>query len=218
MASRSLAKVLGRLSLLPNNKGGARLDVGINASSKIAFVKLAAANGTAYYVWTTNDGRVKVSTSEPTANTDGLTVDTSVVDSTTPTVPVGTRIRDNNGNEFIYMQGVTGVDATHNWVSFDENYVTTLLTAGAKGRVAIAMAVIDATTKYGWFQVYGKNTIAGTDAVSDNGVPYIDATAGRIDDAAVTGDVVQGAMIRSADNTNIATVELNYPFVNTKMG
>lgn len=139
--------------------------------------------------------------------------DTSIVD-TEARHTVGTCGFDKDGNQYVYMQGVTGVDSTHNWVSYDELYVTTLLAANAKGRVGVAMATIDATTKFGWFQIYGKNTIAGSDAVADNATLYIDATAGRVDDAAVTGDLVVGAIGRSTDaSTNIMTVELNYPMV-----
>lgn len=147
-----------------------------------------------------------------------LSSDTSVVD-TEQQHPLGTRARDKDGNEYIYLKGITGVDSTHNWVTYDEDGVTALLTAGAKGRVAVFMAAVDANTKFGWAQIYGKNTIAGTDAVADNALLYIDATNGRVDDAAVTGDLVQGAVSRSTDaSLNIATVELSYPIVNTKVG
>ncbi len=132
---------------------------------------------------------------------------------------LGTKARDENGNEYIYLKGVSGVDSTHNWVSFDEDYVTTLLAANAVGRVAIFMAAIDATTKFGWAQIYGKNTIGGSDAIATDKQMYIDATAGRVDDAAVTGDIVLGAISRSTDaSTNIATFELNHPFVSDVLG
>ena len=144
---------------------------------------------------------------------------TSDIDTSAVNTP-GTIARDSAGNVYIYMQGVASLDATHNVVSYDENYVPSLIAAGAKGRVAVAMAVLNsATATFGWYQIFGKNTITGSDAVADNGVPYIDATAGRIDDAAVTGDCIQGMMIRSTDaSSNVCTTELNYPFVNTKLG
>jgi hypothetical protein len=211
-----LSDVLGELKLLPGNN--ASYDVGVS-STGIPFTQLKSLNGTTYYVYITNDGRLKVNTSEPTLGTEGTTITLTQVDSTTPTVPVGTQIVDNSGNRYIYAQGVANIDATHNWVSFDADYVTTLLAANAVGRVGVAMAVIDATTKYGWFQVYGKSTTAATDAVATNKAVYIDATAGRVDDAAVTGDLVVGAWTRSTDaSTNIATVELNYPQVTDILG
>lgn len=136
--------------------------------------------------------------------------DTSVVD-TSPKHPLGTRMRDTVGGEYIYLSGVASTGAG-SWVSFDEAHVTALLTANAIGRVAIAMAAIVAAS-YGWYQIYGKNTIAKTDTVADNAPLYIDGTDGRADDAGVAGDWIQGAWSRSADASNVATVELNYPAV-----
>lgn len=137
------------------------------------------------------------------ANTD--TVDDS------PTIEVGSRARDTDGNEYIYLEGVAST-GEGSWVSFDENGETALLTADAVGRVAIAMAAIVAD-KYGWFQVYGKNTVAKTDTVAADKPVYIDGTDGRVDDASVAGDLVFGAYTRSSDDSNVATVEINYPFV-----
>lgn len=146
-----------------------------------------------------------------TTRTGVFSGDTSVVDSSLKH-QLGTRAFDTDGNEYIYL---TGVDSTAagNWVSFDEAHATTLLTAGAVGRVGIAMAAIDSTSEYGWYQIYGKNTVAKTDTVAADKALYIDATAGRADDAGVTGDWICGAWSRSADTSNVATVELNYPAV-----
>jgi len=125
---------------------------------------------------------------------------------------VGTRGFDVDGNEYIYLQGVASTVAG-NFVSFDESYVTTRIVANAVGRVAIAMAAIVAN-QYGWYQIYGKNTIATTDTILADAPLYIDGTAGRADDAAVAGDLIHGCVSRSADTSNVATVEINYPFVN----
>ncbi len=136
--------------------------------------------------------------------------DTSVID-TAAAHNVGVRAVDANGNEFVYGLGVAST-AAGSWVSFDEVLATTLLTANAIGRVGIAMAAIVAS-RWGWYQIYGKNTIAASDTVADNAPLYIDGTAGRCDDAGVAGDLIFGAWSRSADATNVLTVELNYPFV-----
>lgn len=125
---------------------------------------------------------------------------------------VGTRAFDADGNEYIYLKGVANTTAG-SWVTFDEVMQTALLTSNAVGRVAIAMAAIVAD-KYGWYQIYGKNTIAKTDTVAADKALYIDGTDGRVDDADAAGDMVMGALSRSADTSNVATVELNYPFVN----
>lgn len=143
--------------------------------------------------------------------------DTDTVD-TSKQVPLGTRAFDNDGNEYIYLQGVASCVAG-SWVSFDEAHVTTLLVANAKGRVAVAMAAVDATTEFGWFQIYGKNTIAKVLAsFADDGLIYSTATAGSVDDAVVAGDLVVGAIGRSAIASGAATVELNYPFATDTLG
>lgn len=142
--------------------------------------------------------------------------DTSVVD-TSQVHTLGTRARDASGNEYVYLKGV-GSTTAGSWVSYDENYATTLLAGNAVGPVAIAMAAIDATTEYGWYQIFGVNTIAKTDTVAADKALFIDGTAGRADDAVVTGDLIVGAASMTADSSNVATVQLNYPFVTDVLG
>lgn len=131
--------------------------------------------------------------------------------------PLGTRAVDGDGNIYIYLQGVAST-AAGDWVTFDEAHLTTRTAANAVGRVGIAMAAIVASS-YGWYQIYGKNTIAnvGT-SFADNGKVYLTATAGRIDDAVVAGDLVVGAIGRSVEASNVATVELNFPFATDALG
>src|SRR3990167_4663828 len=90
------------------------------------------------------------------ANTD--TVDTAAQ------IAVGTRAFDPNGNEYIYLKGVASV-GQGNWVVFDEDKETTLLIGDEVGPVAIAMAAIVAS-RWGWFQIFGKNTVAKTDTIA----------------------------------------------------
>lgn len=131
---------------------------------------------------------------------------------TTKRFRLGTRKEDVSGNVFIYLKGV-GSTAAGKWVSWDENFATTLLAANAVGPVGIAMAAIDATTKYGWYQIYGVNTIASTDTVAADAALFIDGTAGRADDAGVAGDWIEGAWSMTADTANVATVFLKNPAV-----
>ena len=125
---------------------------------------------------------------------------------------LGTRKRDVAGNEYIYLAGVSS-NAAGSFVVFDESFATTLLTADEVGPVGVAMSAFDATTEYGWAQIYGKNTVAKTDTVAADKGTYIDGTAGRVDDADVAGDTVYGCFTMTADTSNVATVWLNYPFV-----
>jgi len=115
---------------------------------------------------------------------------------------------------YVYVQGVTS-GAAGKWVTFTPAGVTTLIAANASGEVGILMSTLDATTEYGWAQIFGNNTIASVDAVSAAGLPlYIDGTAGRADAGTdVSGDVILGAISTSAAASNIASVFLNYPMV-----
>ncbi len=131
----------------------------------------------------------------------------------------GSTYEDAAGNVFVFLPGCTGVDSTHRVVTYDEDLVTTLIAANAKGRVAVFMADADVTTEYAWAQIYGKCAEVTTDAIAIDTPLYIDATEGRLDDAAVTGDFVVGIIARSTDaSTNIATAELSYPFVTDTLG
>lgn len=131
----------------------------------------------------------------------------------------GTTYEDAAGNVYVFLPGCSGVSDSARVVTYDENLVTTLIAANAVGRVAVFLANADATTEYAWAQIYGKCTEGTTDAIAADKQMYIDATAGRVDDAAVTGDLVIGMISRSTDaSTNIATLELNYPFVSDVLG
>ena len=137
------------------------------------------------------------------ANTS--TVDTAVQ------VTVGTRSRDAAGNEYIYLKGVAATGAG-SWVTYNLNTGTTaVLTANAVGPVAIAMAAVVAD-RWGWYQIFGKNTIASTDTIAANLQLYIDGSDGRADDADVAGDAIIGATSLTADTSNVATVMLTYPY------
>lgn len=131
---------------------------------------------------------------------------------TTKKFRLGTIKKDIAGNEYIYLAGVAS-NASGEWLVWDESFATTRLTADEVGPVGVSMGAFDATTEYGWAQIYGKNTVAKTDTVAADKALYIDGTAGRADDAIVAGDLIDGAASMTADTSNVATVWLNYPFV-----
>lgn len=120
---------------------------------------------------------------------------------------------DMGDSAFVYVQGVSS-GAANAFCTYTQAGVTTLLAANAVGLVGVLCAALDATTKYGWLQVKALAGRSGsTDTVAANTVPYIDGTAGRVDDAVVAGDKVYNAMIMTADTANVASVYLNYPYV-----
>ena len=124
---------------------------------------------------------------------------------------LGTRKRSANNKEFIYLKGVASLVA-EDFVVFDENFATTRAIADEVGPVAVAMAAVDATTEYGWFQIYGVAT-GDTATVAADKALYLTATAGRLDDTDVAGDSVHGVFSMAADSSNSCSVWLNYPFV-----
>lgn len=134
---------------------------------------------------------------------------------TTKKYRLGRKQKDNDGNEYIYLKGVDSC-AIGSVVSFDEAHVTTLAVANAQGRVAVAKAAVDASTKYGWFGIYGKHAAKVLALFADNGKVYLTSTAGSVDDSDVAGDAVIGMIGRSAidtPSTGLAYMELNYPVV-----
>ena len=147
-----------------------------------------------------------------TGRTQIFSGDTSIVDSVKKHV-LGTRAMDVDGNEYIYCEGVASVVAG-DWVSFDEAYVLLRLTTNNIGSVGVAMAAIVAS-RYGWVQIYGKNTIAlgNSGNVADNGQLYTTGTAGVVDDADAANEMIIGAWSRSADASGVFTAQLNYPIV-----
>lgn len=150
--------------------------------------------------------------------TDLVGANLSSID-TTLAFPLGTRTKARDmgttaygEGEFVYLAGGTSV-AARSVVTIAADLSTVLIAARAIGAVALSQGAVDATTKYGWFQVLGKG-VAASDSVSDAGPCYIDGTSGRIDDAAVAGDQIAGMRTASADDTNTCLVMMaTYPSV-----
>lgn len=138
--------------------------------------------------------------------------------STTQNLPLGTRVKAKHTTlgeaEFIYVKGVSG-GAAGAWAVYNaDDYSTTLVVADAIGPVGVMMAALDAATDYGWLCVYGK--VSGAQCLtsfSDNGVVFATACAGFVDDASVTGDLVNRAKGASTSTARSADFEIDYPYV-----
>ena len=128
--------------------------------------------------------------------------------------PYGTRARDDEGNEYIYLKGVA-LTVTGTWVTYDELGVTTRLVASAKGPVAVAMAAITADLN-GWFCIFGKVNAYLTVSTDDNALIGYETTPGSVGDGKATGDEIYGAMSRT-DTAALATgahpCQIWYPWV-----
>jgi len=132
---------------------------------------------------------------------------------TTKRYRLGTRKRDTNGYEYIYLQGVASL-AAGDAVVFDEAGVTARLstsTAVAQP-VAVAMSANTSTTNYSWFQIYGKATVNCAATVGADAYLQSSGTAGQVDDLTAAGKTIVGATSASAGASNVLTAWLNYPF------
>lgn len=129
---------------------------------------------------------------------------------------VGTRVKDNAGNEYVYLKGLTAT-AIGSWVVYDELGVTALMITTSIGPAAIARAAVDASTKFGWYLINGTGTGLALTAYADNATVNATATPGSVDDNAVAAAAelnVFGAWGRSAVNetTLLATFQIMYPY------
>ena len=131
---------------------------------------------------------------------------------TTQLNPLGMRVRTDDAKEFIYLAGVAA-QVSGDWNTFNAaTYIAIRLAADAVGLVAIAMGAVLAAN-WGWYQVYGFNTVSRSDTVAGAGGLFIDGTVGRVDDASVAGDFVNGAVSTGADTANVLPVHISYPYV-----
>jgi hypothetical protein len=133
--------------------------------------------------------------------------------------PLGTRVFATDptygAGEFVYLKGVAST-AVGNAVIYDQYAGTsTRAVAGSRGPVAIAMSA-NVASQYGWYQVSGSAVVtAGT--VAANALIYATATAGTIDDAVVSGDKVDGAVLKTANGTpgtGLAIAQICHPSLN----
>jgi hypothetical protein len=69
-----LSDYVAALKLLPGNADS--LDIGVEPTSGISWLKLTSADGTAQYIFVSNAGDLKIHTAEPTDDTDGTVVGT----------------------------------------------------------------------------------------------------------------------------------------------
>lgn len=125
--------------------------------------------------------------------------------------PLGMEAVDDSGNVYIYLAGVAST-LVDDVVTFNATtYQSVRIVADAVGRVAIASAAIVASN-WGWYLVKGFGT-ANSDTVAAAGGLFIDGTTGRVDDASVAGDFVNGMVSTGADVANKLPVHLNHPYV-----
>jgi hypothetical protein len=142
---------------------------------------------------------------------------------TTANHPFGTRVRAKDigstaygDAEFVYVKGVSS-GAIAKWAGYNtKSGATTLAVNDGIYPLGVMVSTLDATTKYGWLQIWGRGVGKCLTAFADNGVVYLTSSAGSIDDASVIGDVVHNAMGRNGGTVTIGDLagefQLNYPY------
>jgi hypothetical protein len=118
------------------------------------------------------------------------------------------------GGEFIYLKGVAST-VVGSWVTYNmDDGSTTLLAANAIGPVAVAMS-INVANQYGWYQITGAAAVKAPNAmVVGADVFMLAATPGSVDDAAVNGEQVLGAVVSTTTGTpsaGLAVIQINRP-------
>jgi|SRR5688572_10171713 len=134
--------------------------------------------------------------------------------------PLGTIVKgvdDSYGEgEFIYGIGVAStIVGSVVFLSKDDGQTALAAAAGGQGDLGLAMSV-NLAAGYGWYQIYGKGVAKVLAAFADNAQCYLTSTAGSIDDADVSGDLIigmKGASAIDTPTTGFAEVELSYPVV-----
>lgn len=131
---------------------------------------------------------------------------------------LGQRVRDQAGNEYVFLKGVASTVAGDP-VVFDSAFATTRLAGTLVGDVAIAMAAIVANT-YGFYQIYGN---AQGNAVATGGVRlYTSTVTGQLVATVVTGALINGLFtVPGNGNTvtgTLTTLRAVYPRVDRASG
>lgn len=145
--------------------------------------------------------------------------------------PVGTRVVDDLGNEYIYLLGVASL-AQGDWVQYGNATAGTpfkssrLPTAATFGHCGIAMAACASTAAWFWAQIWGitpgpsggwpttYTAIAAiaTDASADGKSVSAGSATGRVATGQTTTKNILGAVCVGAAASNVGQVYVQYPY------
>jgi len=135
---------------------------------------------------------------------------------------VGTRARgyDTTGNsaEYIYLKGVAST-IVGSVVTYDELGVSTLLAANAKGPVAVATAITDSTSTWGWYGIQGTFLTDVVASSADNSTIGRETTDGKVGDGRAAGDQIANAFQRAATTAAaVVLCQFDHSYVDDFMG
>jgi hypothetical protein len=139
-------------------------------------------------------------------------------------VILGTKAIDNDGNEYMLLKGVTGLDVG-DVVLYDKDYNTVRAVEGAqtatnfKGLAVYAGEsdnIADDSTKAGYFCIYGTVSANVSAGVTQNGDLYLSATPGELSNTGTTQ--VAGILASSNPIANVANITIFSPVPNLLAG
>lgn len=127
---------------------------------------------------------------------------------TTQQNDLGAVRRASDGNEYIYLAGAASV-VDGEVVAYKPGAWTAVrLATGVKGCIAVATAAVVAS-RWGWFMLSGSDTVNTPSAIASNVPLYIGGVTGNIDDTAVKGDQILGAILTTAGSQDgTATISI----------
>lgn len=141
--------------------------------------------------------------------------------STVQNHPLGLIVRatdpDYGSGEFIYVKASAAI-RIRDWslISMDAGTAAPVAASNI-GPLGVAMVAL-AQNEYGWLQISGKAIGGCKTAFADNARVWLSASAGRIDDTSVAGDLVNLARGASTTTTGtfVADFEIHRPYVDDK--
>ncbi len=117
--------------------------------------------------------------------------------------------------DFMYVQADEAIDATEVVYIDQADMNANLAAADDIGPIGVAIADL-ADTEYGWVQISGKAECKVATGFAADAAVYLTSTAGTVDDAVVSGDLIYGSRSLSdigTPDTGTAYVGLNRSFV-----
>ena len=134
---------------------------------------------------------------------------------TSPQFNVGTTVNLDDGGQAVYVQAASAV-AQYDAVSvrFDNTVVPITTTNSANSKAVGFAQTSIASAAYGWVQIGGKPVVKLAASCLPAVPLYTTATAGTLDDTAVSGGLVAGIVaVTTASGATALTCVAGYPHV-----
>ena len=134
---------------------------------------------------------------------------------TSPQFNVGTSVNLDDGGQAVYVQAASAV-AQYDAVSvrFDNTVVPITTTNSANSKAVGFAQTSIASAEYGWVQIGGKPVVKLAASCLPAVPLYTTATAGTLDDTAVSGGLVAGIVaVTTASGATALTCVAGYPHV-----